>query len=164
MLRLPIAIAAGLLVGSVAAAVVRRVFDRDDRPEALRNSARPLATLAFSLALIIGLVAGLVGFLSVAKLKHLLGYDEDELEGTSIDFVVNYKKSGSLVEGTPSGLPREAVFESKYGESIPVSYTCSIIGGDGNDQLWGGAGHDTMTGDDGKDTVKGGDSEETIND
>jgi diguanylate cyclase (GGDEF)-like protein/PAS domain S-box-containing protein len=64
--------------------------------------------------------------------SHLLGYDEDELEGTSIDFVVNYKKSGSLVEGTPSGLPREAVFESKYGESIPVSYTCSIIGGDGD--------------------------------
>ena len=63
---------------------------------------------------------------------HLLGYDEDELEGTSIDFVVNYRKSGSLVEGTPSGLPREAVFESKYGESIPVSYTCSIIGGDGD--------------------------------
>ncbi len=64
---------------------------------------------------------------------HLLGYDEDELEGTSIDFIVNHKKSGSLVEGAPSGLPREAIFESKYGESIPVSYTCSVISGDGDD-------------------------------
>ena len=64
---------------------------------------------------------------------HLLGYEEDELKGTSIDFVINKKKSHSLANDTPSGLPREAIFESKYGESIPVSYTCSIVetGGDG---------------------------------
>jgi diguanylate cyclase (GGDEF)-like protein/PAS domain S-box-containing protein len=58
---------------------------------------------------------------------HLLGYEEDELKGTSIDFVVNSAKSASLAEEPPSGLPKEAMFESKYGESIPVSYTCSII-------------------------------------
>ena len=56
---------------------------------------------------------------------HLLGYEEDELRDTSIDFVINKKKSRSLAAETPSGLPQEAVFESKYGESIPVSYTCS---------------------------------------
>ncbi|MDJ0793103.1 MAG: EAL domain-containing protein [Woeseiaceae bacterium] len=62
-----------------------------------------------------------------AATTHLLGYDEEELSGTSIDFVINTKKSPSLAKDTPSGLPREAIFESKYGESIPVSYTCSII-------------------------------------
>ncbi len=60
---------------------------------------------------------------------HLLGYEETELLGMSIDFVVNTKKSGSLVDQAPSGLPHEALFNSKFGESIPVSYTCSILGG-----------------------------------
>ncbi len=63
---------------------------------------------------------------------HLLGYDEDELKGMSIDFVVNSNKSGSLADDTPSGLPKEASFESKYGETIPVSYTCSIVRDDGD--------------------------------
>jgi diguanylate cyclase (GGDEF)-like protein/PAS domain S-box-containing protein len=63
---------------------------------------------------------------------HLLGYDPDELEGISIDQLVDRKQSGSLAAGTPSGLPREAALESKYGESIPVSYTCSIITGEGD--------------------------------
>ena len=62
---------------------------------------------------------------------YLLGYDEDELCGTSIDFIVDKKKCSSLANDTPSGLPREAIFESKHGESIPVSYTCSIVKSDG---------------------------------
>ena len=62
---------------------------------------------------------------------HLLGYDEKELEGTSIDFLINKERSNSLAGDSPSGLPRETIFESKYGESIPVSYTSSIISGDG---------------------------------
>ena len=62
---------------------------------------------------------------------HLLGYNDDELIGTSIDYVVNTKKSGSLVDDATSGLPREAFFESKFGESIPVSYTCSVLEGKG---------------------------------
>jgi diguanylate cyclase (GGDEF)-like protein/PAS domain S-box-containing protein len=60
----------------------------------------------------------------------LLGYEEEELTGTSIDFVINSKKSRSLAADTPSGLPHEAIFESKFGESIPVSYTCSVIQSD----------------------------------
>jgi diguanylate cyclase (GGDEF)-like protein/PAS domain S-box-containing protein len=60
---------------------------------------------------------------------HLLGYTEDELTDTSIDFVVDTRKSGSFVEELPTGLPREAFFESKFGESIPVSYTCSVLEG-----------------------------------
>jgi diguanylate cyclase (GGDEF)-like protein/PAS domain S-box-containing protein len=61
--------------------------------------------------------------------SHMLGYDEAELLGMSIDHVVNTRKSGSLVDQKPSGLPREAFFESKLGESIPISYTCSSLGG-----------------------------------
>ena len=64
---------------------------------------------------------------------HLLGYEQEELEDASIDFILNKKKSRSLAHDAPSGLPREAVFESKYGESIPVSYTCSVVESDGGD-------------------------------
>ena len=60
---------------------------------------------------------------------HLLGYTQDELIDTSIDHLVNTNKSNSLVDGSPSGLPRESFFESKFGESIPVSYTCSALEG-----------------------------------
>jgi diguanylate cyclase (GGDEF)-like protein/PAS domain S-box-containing protein len=58
---------------------------------------------------------------------HLLGYDEEELLGTDIDYIVNTSKSGSLADDSPSGLPKEAIFESKHGESVPVSYTCSVV-------------------------------------
>lgn len=61
--------------------------------------------------------------------SHLLGYDADELIGMSIDYVVNTRKSGTLIDDSPSGLPREALFDSKFGESIPISYTCSFLGG-----------------------------------
>ena len=63
---------------------------------------------------------------------HLLGFDEAELLGTPFDILVNAGTNGSITEHTPPGLPKEATFESKDGESIPVSYTCSMIkGGDG---------------------------------
>ena len=64
-----------------------------------------------------------------AATTHLLGFEDDELLGTSIDFLVDTSKSGSLADLPPSGLPKEATFESKFGESIPVSYTCSVIDG-----------------------------------
>ncbi len=62
-----------------------------------------------------------------AATSQLLGYSEEELIGASIDLVVEAGKSGSLIDDSISGLPRETVFESKIGESIPVSYTCSIV-------------------------------------
>jgi len=58
---------------------------------------------------------------------HLLGYERDELLGTGIDDIVRNAKKLSMIENEDSGLPREALFESKFGESIPVSYTCSIL-------------------------------------
>lgn len=60
---------------------------------------------------------------------HLLGYDESELEDTSIDYIVDTKKSAALANDSTAGLPKDAFFESKFGESIPVSYTCSILEG-----------------------------------
>lgn len=59
----------------------------------------------------------------------MLGYDHDELAHTSIDLIVNTKKSGSLIDEKPSGLPREAFLISKFGDEIPVSFTCSFLGG-----------------------------------
>jgi diguanylate cyclase (GGDEF)-like protein/PAS domain S-box-containing protein len=61
--------------------------------------------------------------------KHLLGFDEDELINTSIDTIVNTGTGRSLADDAPSGLPRETTFKSKFGESIPVSYTCSVVEG-----------------------------------
>ena len=63
----------------------------------------------------------------------LLGFDEKELVGTSIDYIVDTRKAGSLIDDSVSGVPKEVMFESKFGESIPVSYTCSIIDGEGGD-------------------------------
>jgi diguanylate cyclase (GGDEF)-like protein/PAS domain S-box-containing protein len=77
-------------------------------------------------AIIVTSDSGMINRINAAT-THLLGYEEDELLNTSIDYVVNTKKGRSLANDTPSGLPKEAIFESKYGESIPVSYTCSII-------------------------------------
>jgi len=62
--------------------------------------------------------------------SYLLGFDEDELIDTDIDCIVNMDKSRSLVESAPSRLPKEAIWESKFGESIPVSYTCSVVEGE----------------------------------
>lgn len=64
-----------------------------------------------------------------AATTHLLGFEDDELLGVSIDVLVDSGSGGSLADLTPSGLPKEATFESKFGESIPVSYTCSVIDG-----------------------------------
>ena len=63
----------------------------------------------------------------------LLGFEEREMIGMSIDYIVDKNKTGSLVDDSVSGVPKEAMFESKFGESIPVSYTCSIVQGEGSD-------------------------------
>ncbi len=62
-----------------------------------------------------------------AATSELLGYTEDELVGASIDYVVDSSKGRSMIDDSASGLPRETSFETRIGESIPVSYTCSII-------------------------------------
>ena len=62
--------------------------------------------------------------------NRLLGYDEGELVDVSLDFVLDSSKNPSLLDDSPSGLPKEAFFQTKFGESVPVSYTCSIIDGE----------------------------------
>ncbi len=64
---------------------------------------------------------------------HLLGYRQEELLGTPIDLLVNTSKGGKLSDHIPSGLPKEAALVSRDGETIPISYTCSLVkGSDGN--------------------------------
>ena len=70
---------------------------------------------------------------------HLLGYEHDELVGLCIDEIVNTKKHAALSKDEASGVPRETFFVSKLGESIPVSYTCSILddpGGESGDRIY----------------------------
>ncbi len=59
----------------------------------------------------------------------LLGYDEDELLGTSIESIVDTNKTSSRELKVDTGIPQEAFLESKFGEAIPVSYTCSVVAG-----------------------------------
>jgi diguanylate cyclase (GGDEF)-like protein/PAS domain S-box-containing protein len=63
----------------------------------------------------------------------LLGYDENELSGVSIENIVDKNKSSPLDLKGASGVPQEAFIESKFGEVIPVSYTCSVVAGQDGD-------------------------------
>ncbi|MGA8204287.1 MAG: EAL domain-containing protein [Woeseiaceae bacterium] len=56
----------------------------------------------------------------------LLGCEDDEVIGKPVDEIL--RTSGVSV-GEPgfSGVPRDAFLVTKFGESIPVSYTCSIL-------------------------------------
>ena len=74
-------------------------------------------------AIIVTSLDGLITRVNKAT-THLLGYEEAELIGTSIDRIVDRNKSGTLIDDVPSGMPKETMFESKFRESIPVSYTC----------------------------------------
>ena len=62
---------------------------------------------------------------------RMLGYGEHDLTGNLIDYIVNTDKSGSLIGVRASPVPRKAFLQSRYGESIPVSFTCSILTGAG---------------------------------
>lgn len=65
-----IAIAAALVVGSIAAGFVRRTLAHERRPEGLRNSAAAIASLVFSIAIIAGLITAL-GFVNRASLDKM---------------------------------------------------------------------------------------------
>jgi diguanylate cyclase (GGDEF)-like protein/PAS domain S-box-containing protein len=63
----------------------------------------------------------------------LLGFEEPELLGKSIEYIASKSKSGMLFDDSVSGVPKEAVFETKFGEPVPVSYTCSVVDGEGDE-------------------------------
>ena len=58
---------------------------------------------------------------------QLLGYEQEDLQDASIDILIDTKKSANFTSVSTEGAPREAFLESKCGESIPVSYSCSIL-------------------------------------
>jgi diguanylate cyclase (GGDEF)-like protein/PAS domain S-box-containing protein len=58
---------------------------------------------------------------------QLLGYEQEDLQDASIDILIDTKKSANFTSVSTEGAPREAFLESKGGESIPVSYSCSIL-------------------------------------
>ncbi len=60
----------------------------------------------------------------------MLNYSEEELLGQPLDLIVDKRKSRLLEADVPSGIPREAFLLTKSGESVPVSYTASLISGD----------------------------------
>lgn len=65
-----IAVAAGVVVGSLLARVVRGLLTRERQPDALKRSAGAIASLFFSLAVIVGLVVAL-GFVNEEALDQL---------------------------------------------------------------------------------------------
>lgn len=65
-----IAVAAGIVVGSALAGIVRGQLAKEGRPEALRESAGAIASLVFSIAVIAGLVTAL-GFVDDEALDQL---------------------------------------------------------------------------------------------
>jgi len=61
---------------------------------------------------------------------RMLNYSEEELLGQPLDLILDKRKSRVLEADVPSGIPREAFLLTKSGESVPVSYTASLISGD----------------------------------
>jgi len=61
---------------------------------------------------------------------RMLDYTEEELLGQPLDLIVDKGKSRVLEMDSPSGIPREAFLLSKSGESVPISYTASVVSGD----------------------------------
>ncbi len=57
----------------------------------------------------------------------LVGYEEADLLGQSIDKLVGTEGLTLLDTDASLDIPREVTLTSKFGEKIPVSYTCSII-------------------------------------
>ena len=66
-----------------------------------------------------------------AATERLLGYTEKELKGKQVGIIVDHEKSGPLQANMPSGVPRESFLITKGGDSIPVSYTGSVMMGKG---------------------------------
>ncbi len=58
-----IAAGAGLLLGAILARIARSLLDREGRPDVVRAASKPLASVIFSVALVIGLVTAL-GFVN----------------------------------------------------------------------------------------------------
>ncbi len=65
-----VAIVGGIVIGAIAARIVRSIVGAPSRPEPVRNAAGPLASLALSTCVVIGLILAL-GVLSPSALEQL---------------------------------------------------------------------------------------------
>ena len=65
-----IAVAGGVVIGSLLARIIRGVLTKERRPEALQRSSGAIASLFFSIAVIIGLITAL-GFVNEEALDQL---------------------------------------------------------------------------------------------
>jgi diguanylate cyclase (GGDEF)-like protein/PAS domain S-box-containing protein len=57
----------------------------------------------------------------------MLGYSVEELFQQPVETIIDQSKGGSLTVGSSSGVPRETFLLTSSGESVPVSYTGSIV-------------------------------------
>lgn len=64
--------------------------------------------------------------------ERLLGYASEELIDRSLEFIVDTKSGNMLQASMTSGMPKEAYLTTNSGESIPVSYTGSVLSGEGD--------------------------------
>jgi diguanylate cyclase (GGDEF)-like protein/PAS domain S-box-containing protein len=64
--------------------------------------------------------------------ERLLSYSEDQLTGKPLALIVDQEKGGKLQADMPSGVPKEAFLVTSNGNSVPVSYTGSVISGKGS--------------------------------
>jgi PAS domain S-box-containing protein len=64
--------------------------------------------------------------------ERLLGYTEQELIGQPLDFIVDKTNGSPLESEMQSGVPKENFLATSSGQSVPVSYTGSIIAGNGS--------------------------------
>jgi diguanylate cyclase (GGDEF)-like protein/PAS domain S-box-containing protein len=83
-------------------------------------------------AIIVTSADGCIKRINEATAK-MLEYTEEELVGQSLELIVDKRQSRVFESDSPSGTPREGFLLTKSLESIPVSYTASIISGDGID-------------------------------
>ena len=82
-------------------------------------------------AIIVTSADGLITRVNSATVR-MLDYSEDELVGHHIDLVVDRERGGALQTDTETGTPHEAFLLAKSGRRVPISYTSSSIGAEGD--------------------------------
>ena len=80
-------------------------------------------------AIIITSADGIIKRINSAT-AQMLDYTEGELLGQPLELIVDNRKSRVFDADSPSGIPREGFLLTKSSESVPVSYTASVICGD----------------------------------
>ena len=80
-------------------------------------------------AIIITSADGIIKRINDATAR-MLDYSEEELLDQPLELIVDNRKSRVFDANSPSGIPREGFLLTKSAESVPVSYTASVISGD----------------------------------